>query len=126
MGSQSCIQNNNDNISICLHFSDGSVGNIVYVANGDKSLSKEYIEIFSGGKVGIINDFRSGIVYFNNQSKKISISGKGHREEVLKFIESVKNTGIDPIPAESILYTTITTFKIVDSLLTGLPQTIEL
>jgi len=126
LGSQSCIQNNNDNISICLHFSDGSVGNIVYVANGDKSLSKEYIEIFSGGKVGIINDFRSGIVYFNNQSKKISISGKGHREEVLKFIESVKNTGIDPIPAESILYTTITTFKIVDSLLTGLPQTIEL
>jgi polar amino acid transport system substrate-binding protein len=29
-----------DNISVVVKFSDGSVGNLVYVANGDKSYQK--------------------------------------------------------------------------------------
>jgi polar amino acid transport system substrate-binding protein len=126
LNSTNSKEKNDDNIVICVQFSDGSIGNLVYIANGDKALPKEQIEVFGAGKVGIINDFRSAMVYSNNQSKKIALVGKGHKEEVSQFIESIKNKGVDPISAESLLYTTITTFKIIDSLITGLPQKIEI
>jgi predicted dehydrogenase/threonine dehydrogenase-like Zn-dependent dehydrogenase len=114
-----------DNISVTVSFEDGSVGNLVYLANGDKSLPKERIEVFSGGKVGIIHDFRSGELHKGNKQTKINLSGKGHKEEVKAFISSLKSQGESPIPFESVYLTTLTTFKILDSLVTGLPQKIE-
>jgi len=70
-----------DNVAITLKFSNGSVGNLTYLANGDKSLPKENIEVFSGGKVGIIHDFRSGSIYKDNKQVKLKSVGKGHKEE---------------------------------------------
>ncbi len=116
---------NNDNISIIIKFNDGSVGNINYVANGDKSLPKEMIEVFGGGKVGIINDFKDGSVYRNGRQVKLKSSGKGHREEVTAFLAAIKNGKESPISFNSICLTTLATFKIQDSLTTGLPQDIN-
>ena len=71
-----CIQSKNskiqdaDNIIILVKFKNGSVGNIIYTANGDKSLPKEYIEVFGGGKAGIINDFRMGTIHHVECSQK--------------------------------------------------------
>ncbi|MCU7550847.1 bi-domain-containing oxidoreductase [Chitinophagaceae bacterium LB-8] len=113
---------NEDNIVITITFSDGSVGTIVYVANGDKSLPKERMEIFGGGKVGIINDFRGGELFSGNKSKLLKLEGKGHAQEVQRFLEAVKHGKDYPIPIESIYATTKATFKILDSLHTGLPQ----
>ena len=117
-------QKADDNIAIVVKFDDGSIGNLVYVANGDKSLPKEQLEIFGGGKVGIIEDFRSGTVYKNNNAKKLKRSGKGQKDEVHTFIKSLKSGMGSPISFESIYLTTLTTFKIQDSLITGLPQDI--
>lgn len=121
-GSEKTI--NRDNIVINLTFKNGSVGTITYVANGDKFLPKERLEIFGGGHVGIINDFRSGEIYSGNKLKKLKLSGKGHSQEVNAFMEGLK-TGKMPISFESIYYTTKTTFRITDSLYTSLPQNIE-
>ena len=46
-----------DNVVISLRFQNGSVGQISYLACGDKLLSKERIEIFGGGQSFIIDDF---------------------------------------------------------------------
>jgi predicted dehydrogenase/threonine dehydrogenase-like Zn-dependent dehydrogenase len=119
-------QKNDDNVSITVKFSDGSVGNLVYVANGDKSLPKERIEIFGGNIVFVIDDFNKGLLYRNNKEKQIKTSGKGHRQEVESFIKAVESGGPMPISFKSICLTTITTFKIIESLSTGLPQAIEL
>jgi predicted dehydrogenase/threonine dehydrogenase-like Zn-dependent dehydrogenase len=127
-----CIDNinsthtNEDNISITIKFKNGSIGNIIYLANGDKSLPKEKIEVFGGGKIGIINDFRSGEIYQNNKHIKIKATGKGHYEEIENFMDSVKNNTVAPISFESICYTSLTTFKIKDSIITGLPQLINI
>ena len=115
-----------DNISIVIKFKDGSIGNLTYVANGDKSLPKEQIEIFSAGKVGIINDFRNGIFYSNNKSRSVKSAGKGHQQEVQAFLNALSEGKDSPIPFHSICLTTLTTFKIIDSLKTGLPQVIGL
>lgn len=113
-----------DNISIIVKFKNGSIGNLVYLANGDKSLPKELIEVFGGGKTGRINDFRSGELFQNNKTTKLKSLSKGHKQEVTEYIEALKNGSNSPISFESIKLTTITTFKIIDSLNTGLPQDI--
>lgn len=127
-----CISTDNsriktdDNIAVVIKFKDGSVGNLTYLANGSKDLPKESIEIFSGGKVAVIHDFRSGTFYSDRKPKLLKLSGKGHQQEVKLFLENVTNGKDSPISFRSICLTTLTTFKIVDSLKNGLPQEIEL
>lgn len=113
---------NDDNIIINLTFSDGSVGSIIYVANGDKSMPKERVEIFGGGQVGVINDFRGGELYSGNKSRELKLEGKGHKQEVYEFLEAIKQGREYPISFESLYMTTKATFRILDSLHTGLPQ----
>ena len=47
-----------DNVAITIRFSNGSLAVISYLANGDPALPKERIEIFSGGKTAIIDNFK--------------------------------------------------------------------
>ena len=114
-----------DNISIVVKFKNGSVGNLIYLANGDKSLPKELIEVFGGGIVGRIHDFRYGEIHCKNKSTKIKSPSKGHKQEVAAFIDALSNEKASPISFNSIRLTTLTTFKIIDSLNSGLPQHIE-
>lgn len=116
---------NDDHVIIHITFSDGSIGSITYVASGDKALPKERVEIFGGGKVGVINDFRGGELYSGNKNRILKAEGKGHKQEVDAFLNALKDGGEMPIPFESIYYTTLATFKILDSLHTGLPQVIN-
>ncbi len=116
---------NDDNIAIIIEFSDGSIGNIVYTANGDKGLPKERVEIYSGHRSGIINNFQSVEIYINSKKKKYKIPGKGQKEEVFKFLQAIKNGSESPISFESIYNTTLTTFKILDSLKTGQKQLVD-
>ncbi len=113
-----------DNLTVTLRFDDGSLGNLVYTANGDKALPKEHIEIFSGNMTGQIHDFKSGSLYRNNKHTKLKWAGKGHAQEVKAFLEAVEHGKASPIDFESLYLTTLTTFKILDSLKTGLPQEI--
>jgi predicted dehydrogenase/threonine dehydrogenase-like Zn-dependent dehydrogenase len=115
---------NDDNVVISIRFSNGSVGSIVYVATGDKSLPKERIEIFGGAKVGIIHDFRKGELHSGSKIKPFKNEGKGHKQEVEIFLQAVKEGRPYPISFESIYATTKATFKILDSIYTGLPQNI--
>jgi len=126
ISSQNAVLKNDDNIGIIVKFEDGSIGNLTYVANGDKGLPKEYIEIFSAGKTGVIHDFRSGTFYSDNKSKNLKLQGKGHQQEVQAFLNSLKEGRPSPIDFRSIYFTTLTTFKIIDSLQTGLPQEIDI
>jgi polar amino acid transport system substrate-binding protein len=113
---------NQDNVAITIRFSNGSVGVITYLACGDTLLNKERVEIFGGGKSFVIEDFRTGELYAGGTCRKIKNAGKGHKEEVELVIKSVREGLPSPIPFESICYTTTTTFRILDSLQTGLPQ----
>lgn len=103
-----------DNVAINIKFTDGSIGNIIYTAMGDKKMSKEYLEIFSGGDSYVINDFKKGIIYKNK--KVIKNKGKGHKEEISEFINNLRTGKGNMISFDSILATTLTTFLIMESL----------
>ena len=48
-----------DNLSMTIEFDGGSVAVLNYNTVGDKSYSKERLEIFSDGKIGVLDDFRN-------------------------------------------------------------------
>ena len=89
-------------------------------------MPKEYFEIFSGGKTAIIDDFKTVRLFSESTSKSIKTSGKGHKEEIQSFINAIKNGKPSPISFRSIYLTTQATFKIKDSLATGLPQSMDI
>ncbi len=52
-------QKDDANISINVEFADGSLGNVLYTVVGHTDLSKERIEVFTGGKAFVLDDFTS-------------------------------------------------------------------
>jgi predicted dehydrogenase/threonine dehydrogenase-like Zn-dependent dehydrogenase len=122
------IQSNNtavtnyDNISVVITFSDGSVGTILYLANGDTTLSKEYCEVHCENKSVIMNNFQTVDVYKNKSHSRYKFDGsKGQKEEVFATIDAIKSGKEMPIPFEDLYIVTKTTFAIIESLSTNSP-----
>ncbi|MFM9839143.1 MAG: bi-domain-containing oxidoreductase [Cyclobacteriaceae bacterium] len=116
---------NQDNVVVSIKFKNGSIGTLTYVSNGDASMPKEMLEVFCGGLACVIHDFKR--VYFFEKGKEVKseCNGKGHREEVSAFLEAVRLGNSDPISFESVVTTTRLSFKVIESLQTGLPQLID-
>ncbi|MGC8893096.1 MAG: bi-domain-containing oxidoreductase [Candidatus Saccharicenans sp.] len=114
-----------DNVVITMYLADGSIGVITYTSIGSSRMGKERVEIYGGGNTFIINDFNEAEIYSRNK-KKLKRPGKGHKEEIDAFITALEKGLPSPIDFKSIYYTTLTTFKIVDSLKTGIPMEISI
>jgi predicted dehydrogenase len=114
---------NEDSVFITLRFADGSNGSIAYVSEGDKALPKERIEIFGAGKSFVIDDFRSCIAYQDSREKKTKLreQDKGQEDEVSAVCAVVLEGKPAPIALDDLATTTRATFRIRDSLRTGLP-----
>lgn len=111
-----------DNVVITLEFADGSLGTITYVANGDKAYAKERVEVFGGGSVAVLDNFRSlGLVKHGRSSKQRSYlrADKGHRAQWVAFVRAMQEGNGPTIPFDSLVATTLATFQIVDSLRSG-------
>ena len=109
-----------DNVNIVIEFEEGSIGNIVYVANGNKAFPKERVEVYGGGRVGILDNFRK-LELIGKKKEKIRAylkPDKGYIGEWNAFIHSIKNNGPLPIAFEQLVSTTLVTFKIMESIRT--------
>ena len=110
-----------DNVSVTLQMSDGSVGTIHYLANGDTSVAKEYVEVFCGKRTAILDNFRSLSLHRNNKRrrKRLLNQAKGFKEEVSAFVQALQTGSPMPIDWESLIAVTQTTLLIHRSLDTG-------
>jgi predicted dehydrogenase/threonine dehydrogenase-like Zn-dependent dehydrogenase len=113
--------NLNDTLNVTLTYQNGSIGTISYLANGDKSVPKERIEVFSHGRVAIVDDFKELSIYANGkkQRKRHLSQDKGQKEEVKQFISAVSRGAAELIPFTEIYNTSLVTFKIHASIQTG-------
>ncbi|HOQ49917.1 MAG TPA: Gfo/Idh/MocA family oxidoreductase, partial [Candidatus Kapabacteria bacterium] len=112
---------NSDNVSINLKFSDGSIANILYFANGSSLLEKEYCEVHCERKSAIMNNFTT-LDLFSQKRQTLKFDGKkGIAEEVRAFIDAIRSAKPSPISIEEIIKTTEATFYAVESLKIGLP-----
>lgn len=113
---------NADNVIINIKLSDGSLAVIQYLANGDKSLPKEYAEVFCEKATAIMNNFQSLELRRGGKEKNIKLDGKkGINEEVLDTINAVRNGDNMPIDFNTLYDVTRATFLINESLSTGTP-----
>ena len=119
--SMSDEDNLNDAVNISLKFKNGSIGTISYFSNGNKGLSKEYVEINSSCSTAVINDFKELTIYGKGKpsKKKLLNQNKGQKEMVEAFISSIESAGKVPISLEETYLTTLATFKAMDSIYNG-------
>ena len=114
----------NDNVVSSLRFADGSQGTISYLANGDKSYSKERLEVFGGGAVAVLQDFRRLDLVSRGRKqvfRSLLRQDKGHRGEWEAFVTALRTGGESPIPFGEIITTMRATFALEKSRASGQP-----
>ena len=106
-----------DNVSVMIEYEDGSIANLVYVANGDREVGKEFFEVFCAGGVARIDDFKLLLLSRNGKTETVKVGrDKGHARE-LELTLAAMNEGKDaPIPFDELIEVSETTFAIVETL----------
>jgi predicted dehydrogenase len=112
-----------------IEFDNGSIGTISYLVNGDRAFSKERVEVFGGGSVAVLDDFRR-LEFVRHGKKATSRSwlrqDKGHAAEWRAFSECIRTGAAPPIPFEEIAASTLVTIRIADSLRSGEAKQVNL
>jgi len=108
-----------DNVVMVFTFSDGSLGTVNYLANGDKAFPKERVQVFTGGRVAVLDDFRT-LELVHQGKRRVTRStmrqDKGHRAEWDAFSAAILAGGPAPIPYGHLFGVTEATFAAMDAL----------
>ena len=119
---------NSDNIAVNLKLEDGSIASILYVGNGDKSFSRERMELFAESSVCIIDDFRS--VRFSKDGKtrtlKKANQDLGYSGELAAFFEAARRGDEIPVAFQEYIASALVTFKILESVRQDMPIPIDI
>jgi predicted dehydrogenase len=109
-----------DNVSMTFNFPDGSIGVVDYLANGDKSVAKERLEVFCDGMVAVLDDYVSLTTIRDGNKNEIRLAqDKGWKNEMSAFAKAIKEGGEPPIPYEHLIGVTKSTFAAMESIGTG-------
>jgi polar amino acid transport system substrate-binding protein len=109
-----------DNVAVTLKFADGSVANLLYLANGDRSIPKEFFEVFCQGAIARLDDFRTLELARDGKVQKFkSLQDKGHHGELQVTIEAIRDGKPSPIPFEELVEVTEATFLVEQAVATG-------
>jgi predicted dehydrogenase len=106
-----------DNVSMTFTFADCSLGVVDYLANGDKSFPKERVEVFCGGSVAVLDDFRVLETVKDGRKKTVKLMGqdKGHFNEMQALVSGIRS-GQTPIAYDQLIGVTKVTFAAVESI----------
>ncbi len=87
-----------------LEFVDGSVGTVNYLTSGHASVAKERLEVFCGGRVLELDNFRRLRVHGAGFGRRLWRQDKGNAELVRAFVAAVRDASLaDPIAIEELL-----------------------
>ncbi len=112
----SLSHSNGKNVFATIKLNNGSIGNIHYITNGNRSFPKERVEIFHSEKIIQINNFKSIKFYgYKNQSSKFSfIQNKGVEKMMNTLLNYNQNKDVPSI--EEIINVTKASFEIDKSI----------
>lgn len=107
----------NDTLSISLKFDNGSIGCINYFSNGSIALPKERLEVFTGNKTLILDNFKKlkGFGWKNFKKLNLWNQDKGQDKCFQEFISSIKYNSPSPISFEDIFEVTKLSIEISES-----------
>ena len=107
-----------DSFTLSLRFADGSVGTIVYLANGSKAFPKERLEVFAAGRVLQLDNFRKLVGYGWPGFSKMNLwrQDKGQAACAKAFVDAVGKGGESPIALGELLEVARVSIEIEDAL----------
>lgn len=117
-----------DNVFVTLRFANGSAGVISYLANGDRSFSKERLEVFGGCATAVLDDYRRLELIRNGRRQTIHSRwrrDKGHAAEWIAFGASLQPGAVPAIGFDELVTSSLATLRIEESLATGRPSTVD-
>ena len=105
-----------DVATLMLEFANGAIGTVHYLANGDRSFPKERIEVFAGGRVLQLDNFRTlrGFGWPGFKSRSHWRQDKGHAAGAAAFVAALRQGGPAPIPWEEIAAAHRSLFALAD------------
>lgn len=109
----------NDSVSIQMQFADGSIGTINYLANGSKSFPKERLEVFCGGAIAQIDNFRAlkSHGWKEIKSQKLWSQDKGQKACTQAFVNAIESGNYSElIPFEEIVEVAEACFDVMDQI----------
>ncbi|MES3013532.1 MAG: bi-domain-containing oxidoreductase [Pseudomonadota bacterium] len=94
-----------DSVSVSLRFADGSLGTLLYLANGSKAFPKERLDVFAAGRVLQLDNFRrlSGYGWPGFTTMNLWRQDKGQSACAAAFVQAVRSGGAAPIPLDELL-----------------------
>ena len=107
-----------DKVTFTLKFEDGSFGTVHYLSNGDKSFPKERLEVFCGGRILQLDNFRKlqGFGWPGFKKMNLRRQDKGNSTCVAEYVQAISNGEQSPIPFNELVEVTRVSFDIMDSL----------
>jgi len=118
MGKAPGVATTDDKASITLEFEDGSIGTILYLANGHKSFPKERLEIFTSGRILQLDNFRrlNGFGWPGFNGMNLWRQDKGQKQCAAAFVRAVQTGGPSPIPLEELMEVSRVTIAVAGAL----------
>lgn len=117
-----------DNVVMVLRFEDGSIGTVSYLASGDKAYPKERVEVFGGGRIAVLDDYRA-LELVSGGRRRVHRTrlrqDKGFAGEWRAFVSAIQAGGAPPIPYAQIDAVHRASFGAVESLRSGKPVEIK-
>jgi len=102
----------NDNFVATIGYADGSVCTLTYTALGHRDHPKERLEVFAGGRVYSLDDYKSLSVDGGGQGWRSTTVQKGHSEELEALARALRDGGAWPIPLEEQVQATRISFEV--------------
>lgn len=110
-----------DRTTFTLGFADGSIGTVHYLANGHAAFPKERLEVFCGGRVLQLDNFRklTGLGWPGFRRMNLWTQNKGRTRVAEVFCEAIRTGQPSPIPLEQLLEVSRATIDIAAAARSG-------
>ena len=118
MGEAPGVEIRDDKVSITLAFEDGSFGTVHYLANGNKSFPKERLEVFCGGGILQLDNFRKlkGYAWPGFNKMNLWSQDKGNQDCATAFVSAIREGRSAPISFEELMEVSRVSIEIAESL----------
>ena len=113
-----------DNVVITLKMAEGAIGSVTYVAGGDKRFPREHVEVFGGGAVGTIANFKGATFTQGGRGQRLRRwlgVDRGYRSEMELLCSAIRDGGPPPTDFSEYVYTSLATFAAEEALGQGMP-----
>ena len=112
------IEVRDDKVSITISFQDGSFGTIHYLSNGNKSFPKERLEVFCGGGILQLDNFRKlkGFGWPSFNKMNLWSQDKGNQACASAFVDAIRQGNVSPVAFDDLMEVARVSIEIAKSL----------